>query len=116
MQELVTEDWRTLYGSECPTCVTQNGLLDDQEKNGGRHKIGLRERLLHFTWPWFISTMSTGGLGIVLAETPHRFRGKFSISRLAIDYFTPKWAISKQTALSPSSSVQSLRDSDREHR
>jgi hypothetical protein len=39
-------------------------------------KVGVRERLKHFTWAWFLSTMSTGGLAIILAETPHKFHGK----------------------------------------
>jgi hypothetical protein len=68
MQTLVTEDWHTLYGDEY--CFEK----DDTIKQGP--KVGFRERIKHFTWPWFISTMSTGGLAIVLAQTPHRFRGK----------------------------------------
>jgi hypothetical protein len=38
-------------------------------------KIGLRHRVKHFTFAWFLCTMSTGGLSIALAETPHKFRG-----------------------------------------
>ena len=38
-------------------------------------KVGLRGRLKHFTWAWFTSTMSSGGISILLAETPHRFNG-----------------------------------------
>jgi len=37
--------------------------------------IGIRDRLHHFTWAWFTLTMSTGGIGILLAVTPHRFNG-----------------------------------------
>lgn len=43
------------------------------------HKVSLRDRIAHFTWLWFISTMSTGGTAILLAETPHRFRGLYTI-------------------------------------
>lgn len=55
------------------------GRFKEDVSSFGGDKIGLRERLKHFTWPWFIATMSTGGLGILLAETPHRFRGKSHI-------------------------------------
>jgi hypothetical protein len=40
-------------------------------------KTSLRQRLKHFTWAWFLTTMSTGGLAIAVAETPHRFRGEW---------------------------------------
>ncbi|KAK3385909.1 voltage-dependent anion channel-domain-containing protein [Podospora didyma] len=34
-----------------------------------------RDRLLHFTFAWYTVTMSTSGIALVLAITPHRFRG-----------------------------------------
>ena len=37
--------------------------------------IGIRDRLHHFTWAWFTTTMSTGGIALVLNQTPHQFRG-----------------------------------------
>lgn len=83
MQELVTEDWHTLYGGEY-SYSSQDGRTKPYEKRERRCRVGIRERVRHFTWPWFISTMSTGGLAIVLAETPHRFRGKFFFLHIAI--------------------------------
>ncbi|KAF2637010.1 hypothetical protein P280DRAFT_552465 [Massarina eburnea CBS 473.64] len=50
-----------------------------EQKESGRVKVGIRERLKHFTWAWFTSTMSTGGLALVLALTPHQFRGLYTI-------------------------------------
>lgn len=38
-------------------------------------RVGLRDRLELFTWAWFIVTMSTGGIALLLYETPHRFKG-----------------------------------------
>ncbi|GKT86055.1 C4-dicarboxylate transporter/malic acid transporter [Colletotrichum tofieldiae] len=38
-------------------------------------KVSLRERIHHFTFAWYTLTMSTGGIALLLAETPHRFRG-----------------------------------------
>jgi C4-dicarboxylate transporter/malic acid transport protein len=32
-------------------------------------------RLRHFTWAWFTLPMSTGGIAVLLSETPHRFQG-----------------------------------------
>jgi hypothetical protein len=60
----------------------QNGDVEKCEQNRQQlpcevEKVGIRERIRHFTWAWFTATMSTGGLAIVLAATPHRFRGKF---------------------------------------
>jgi C4-dicarboxylate transporter/malic acid transport protein len=33
------------------------------------------QRLRHFTWAWFTFPMSTGGIAVLLSETPHRFQG-----------------------------------------
>jgi hypothetical protein len=44
----------------------------------GKSRIGIKQRLKHFTFAWFLSTMSTGGLAVALAETPHKFRGTWS--------------------------------------
>ncbi|KAJ9141676.1 C4-dicarboxylate transporter/malic acid transporter [Pleurostoma richardsiae] len=38
-------------------------------------RIPLRERLHHFTFAWYTVTMSTGGIALVFALCPHRFRG-----------------------------------------
>ncbi|KAA8565445.1 hypothetical protein MFRU_006g00260 [Monilinia fructicola] len=32
-------------------------------------------RVQHFTWAWYTLTMSTGGLALLIANTPHRFNG-----------------------------------------
>jgi hypothetical protein len=50
--------------------------VEKQEEQGSDSPaVGIRERVKHVTWAWFLSTMSTGGLSIALAETPHKFRG-----------------------------------------
>jgi hypothetical protein len=48
---------------------------DETHGTSNTDKMSIRKRLKHFTWAWFLSTMSTGGLAIAIAETPHRFRG-----------------------------------------
>ncbi|KAI4913134.1 hypothetical protein J4E85_010867 [Alternaria conjuncta] len=53
-------------------------MLHQEHKQPDR-KIGLRSRLKHFTFAWFLSTMSTGGLALAIAETPHQFPGLHQI-------------------------------------
>ncbi|GAB1318240.1 Voltage-dependent anion channel-domain-containing protein [Madurella fahalii] len=43
-----------------------------------------RRRLLHFTFAWYTITMSTSGIALTLAVTPHRFRG---LSHLGLAIF-----------------------------
>jgi C4-dicarboxylate transporter/malic acid transport protein len=43
--------------------------------HGVKSKLPLSERIHHFTWANFTLTMSTGGIALLLSETPHRFRG-----------------------------------------
>ncbi|KAI4643238.1 uncharacterized protein J4E78_009964 [Alternaria triticimaculans] len=50
-----------------------------QEHKQPDPKIGIRSRLKHFTFAWFLSTMSTGGLALAIAETPHQFPGLHQI-------------------------------------
>ncbi|KAF1956213.1 hypothetical protein CC80DRAFT_472942 [Byssothecium circinans] len=57
----------------------ERNCSDEQKEPEHGDKVGIRERLKHFTWAWFTSTMSTGGLAIALAETPHKFRGLYTI-------------------------------------
>ncbi|KAE8453263.1 hypothetical protein EG329_011330 [Mollisiaceae sp. DMI_Dod_QoI] len=41
--------------------------------------LTLRDRIHHFTLAWFTCTMSTGGIALLLAQTPHRFHGLTAI-------------------------------------
>jgi hypothetical protein len=65
--------------------ITTNTIMTPEDTPNGVStkpheplKIGLRRRLKHFTFAWFLCTMSTGGLSIALTETPHKFRGVYS--------------------------------------
>jgi C4-dicarboxylate transporter/malic acid transport protein len=42
----------------------------------------MKDRLNHFTWAWFACTMSTGAVGVVLANTPFRFTGLDVIAKI----------------------------------
>lgn len=46
-----------------------------KDSESGRKKVGLRDRVNEFNWSWFTCTQSTGGVAVVLSETPHRFAG-----------------------------------------
>lgn len=41
-----------------------------------------KDRIAHFTWPWFATTMSTGAIAVVLANTPNRFDGLDVIGKI----------------------------------
>jgi C4-dicarboxylate transporter/malic acid transport protein len=43
----------------------------------------IRERMKHFTWAWFSVTISTGVLGLLFQNTPHRFHGLTTIGKVA---------------------------------
>ncbi|CAO2650248.1 Nn.00g015400.m01.CDS01 [Neocucurbitaria sp. VM-36] len=58
----------------------ERSLPNLQKEHDIEHgKISVRRRLKHFTWAWFVSTMSTGGLSIAIGETPHKFKGLYHI-------------------------------------
>ncbi|KAL5406541.1 hypothetical protein PMIN06_012377 [Paraphaeosphaeria minitans] len=52
------------------------------EKGTPPTKAGLRDRIAHFTWPWFACTMSTGAVAVVLATTPNTFPGLMTIGKI----------------------------------
>ncbi len=76
-------------------------------------RLGLWERIPHFTWAWFSSTMSTGGLALALAATPHQFNGLHVIGTVVfiltlILFILFSIAISIRFWLSPSALSASL--------
>ncbi|KAI9829665.1 MAG: hypothetical protein M1819_006036 [Sarea resinae] len=57
-------------------------VIDDDIPKRQGERCSLRERIRHFTWAWFTLTMSTGGIAILLARTPHRFHGLETIGKV----------------------------------
>ncbi|GKZ32540.1 hypothetical protein AbraIFM66950_002021 [Aspergillus brasiliensis] len=45
-------------------------------------RVGIRERLHHFTWAWYTLTMSCGGLALLIVNQPHSFKGLKDIARV----------------------------------
>ena len=73
-----TSDTQPQTSIPCP----KNNIIN---ASPSQSKLSIRQRLKHFTFAWFLCTMSTGGLAIALVETPHKFRGMsclFSLSFL----------------------------------
>ncbi|KAH9845285.1 Malic acid transport protein [Teratosphaeria destructans] len=54
-----------------------NGIDDDYPD-----RVGLRDRICHFTWPWFACTMSTGAVAVVISTTPNQFPGLQTIGKI----------------------------------
>ncbi|EUC31292.1 hypothetical protein COCCADRAFT_27965 [Bipolaris zeicola 26-R-13] len=57
-----------------PETITQ------EQREPEKRKPGLRQRVKHFTFAWFLCTMSTGGLAVAIGEAPHQFKGQYHIS------------------------------------
>ncbi|ORX35468.1 voltage-dependent anion channel [Kockovaella imperatae] len=72
-----TVTWR---GPASRADIDLDALYLDGGKNESRD-LPWRERLKHFTIPWYLLTMSTGGLAGLLASQPHAFRGLFTIGK-----------------------------------
>ncbi|KAJ5708396.1 hypothetical protein N7488_008197 [Penicillium malachiteum] len=47
----------------------------DTEKFQKPIRLNFKDRLRHFTWAWYTLTMSTGGLALLIASQPNRFKG-----------------------------------------
>lgn len=46
--------------------------------------VSISERLLHFTWAWYLTTMATGSIGVLLANQPHTFHGLHTIGKIML--------------------------------
>lgn len=55
---------------------------EEQKPSLGNARIGVRDRIQHLTWAWFTTTMSTGGLAMVIGQTPHQFPGLETIGKV----------------------------------
>ncbi|RMZ12895.1 hypothetical protein D0862_02515 [Hortaea werneckii] len=60
----------------------QNNDHSEKDDGGSPKYAGFRDRIAHFTWPWFACTMSTGAIAVVLAQTPNRFTGLQTIGKI----------------------------------
>ena len=62
-------------------------LVKDEAVHGDKvaeviEETTLRLRIKHFTWAQFILPLSTGGISLLLASTPHRFPGLDTIGKI----------------------------------
>ncbi|KZF24001.1 C4-dicarboxylate transporter/malic acid transport protein, partial [Xylona heveae TC161] len=44
--------------------------------------VSILERMRHMTWAWYTTTMSAGGIALLLRQTPHQFRGLETIGKI----------------------------------
>ncbi|TKA81809.1 hypothetical protein B0A55_02163 [Friedmanniomyces simplex] len=65
-----------------PQLAVEPSKETDTSEDEQLRKVGLRDRILHFTWPWYSCTMSTGAVAVVLAQTPNRFAGLDTIGTI----------------------------------
>jgi C4-dicarboxylate transporter/malic acid transport protein len=73
------------------TLAEREGNSDPEKNEDDRRNLycasppdsaGFKDRIAHFTWPWFATTMSTGALAVVLGQTPNKFDGLETIGKI----------------------------------
>lgn len=68
----------TLHDSRPHTATSTTGLTNQpssDEKKPNNQPLPLRQRMRHFTWAWYTTSMSTSGLSLLLYAQPHQFPG-----------------------------------------
>jgi len=73
------------------TLAERDGDVDPEKNEDHRRNLyrasppdsaSFKDRIAHFTWPWFATTMSTGALAVVLGQTPNKFDGLQTIGKI----------------------------------
>ncbi|KAI8962404.1 malic acid transport protein [Daldinia sp. FL1419] len=69
-----------LEGKENHTGDLEHGISEHGQDHvdiydPNRPKLGIRQRMHHFTWAWFTLPMSTGGLSLLIFAQTHQFPG-----------------------------------------
>ncbi|KAE8330184.1 voltage-dependent anion channel-domain-containing protein [Aspergillus sergii] len=62
------------------TCAKTRARMNPKYQRKG--KISLRERLCQVTWGWYSMSMATGGIAVLLYNTPHQFTGLETIGKI----------------------------------
>lgn len=62
--------------------VTQDQSVQVDRISAISQTFSISERLLHFTWAWYLTTMATGSIGVLLANQPHEFPGLHTIGKI----------------------------------
>ncbi|KAE8347176.1 voltage-dependent anion channel-domain-containing protein [Aspergillus arachidicola] len=61
-------------------CVKSRARMNPKYQKKG--KVSLRERLYQVTWGWYSMSMATGGIAVLLYNTPHQFTGLETIGKI----------------------------------
>lgn len=63
------------HSSHSSRSSTSDAPILDVKQSEKPVRLGFGQRLRHFTWAWYTLTMSTGGLALLIASQPNRFKG-----------------------------------------
>ncbi|KAI9934471.1 hypothetical protein ASPWEDRAFT_116863 [Aspergillus wentii DTO 134E9] len=63
------------HGPPPSSSQSDASMLKHDPEKGVNPRMGMCDRLRHFTWAWYTLTMSTGGLALLIASQPNTFKG-----------------------------------------
>ncbi|KJK61773.1 Voltage-dependent anion channel [Aspergillus parasiticus SU-1] len=83
-------------------------------------KVSLRERLCQVTWGWYSMSMATGGIAVLLYNTPHQFTGLETIGKIVyifnlVLFLSISLCLSFRFLTKPSTLKESFRHSNETH-
>lgn len=84
-----------------------------------RH-VSVKQRICQISWGWFASSMSTGGIALLLKQTPHQFTGLTVIGKIVfilnlVVFVLLSAALCVRFVSRPSSLRESLQDASETH-
>ncbi|OKL60622.1 hypothetical protein UA08_04082 [Talaromyces atroroseus] len=62
--------------------INESAGFETMKPFTSRQKVSLKDRLCQVSWGWFSISMATGGIAILLKNTPHKFHGLDTIGKI----------------------------------
>ncbi|KAL4984497.1 voltage-dependent anion channel [Aspergillus falconensis] len=83
-------------------------------------QLSIRDRLSQASWGWYSASMATGGIAVLLYNTPHQFTGLETIGKIVyicnlVLFVGISFCMSVRFCASPSSVKESFRDPSETH-